>query len=298
MEKFVIGGSVLLGTSIVATAWWLSSTAIEPVVATPAAALPSARAAPAAPVPAPAVPSAPGATLAEQVDALVASRDPRQAFAAYRLLADCATFNQNGDRLIFEPDATPHSDNDGVLPGFRTLSEPEKRHEAALCASMTERMRQSRLDYLERAAQAGIPGAAMAQVNEGPFGDRTALTTRPDDPLVKEWKARVQERLARIADEQADVGVLSYLSAMRTVGSDVFDKDPAQAFRYGVATSLIMQELAGPDNDLARLYRADGGLMQNAAASLTAPERSAQLVEAQRIAGVARARRLQSAPQP
>jgi len=297
MEKFVIGGSVVLGAAVVATAWWLSATEMVPD-SLPVAPPPPARTAPAMPAQAPAVQSANGTTLADQVDALIATHDPHKAFEAYRLLADCATFNQNGDRLIFEPDTTPHRDNDGMLPGFRTLTDPEKRHEAALCATMTERMRQSRLDYLELAAQAGIPGAAMAQVTEGPFGDRTALAMRPDDPLVKEWKARVQQRLEHIAEEQADVGVLSYLSAMRTVGSDVFDKDPAQAFRYGVATSLIMLELAGPDNELARLYRPDGGLMQNAAASLTVTERAAQLIEAQRIANLARARRLQAAPQP
>jgi hypothetical protein len=157
-------------------------------------------------------------------------------------------------------------------------------------------MRQSRIDYLTIAARAGIARAAIAQVSEGPFGDRSALKTRPNDPMVQEWKAQVQDQLARIAEEQADVGVLSYLSAMRMVGSDVFEKDPALAYRYGVAMGLIMEELVGADNEMARLYRPDGGMMQNAASSLTMQERAAQLAEAQRIADTARARRQREKP--
>jgi hypothetical protein len=34
----------------------------------------------------------------------------------------------------------------------------------------------------------------VALVEEGPFGDPSALETRPDDPLVKEWKDKVALR--------------------------------------------------------------------------------------------------------
>ena len=298
MDKIIIGAALVLATlALVAAARWTQPDDVHQA-AMPAPALQPApvRPLPAAPVAAP--PTAPAASLAEQVDALIASRDPQKAYEAYRLLADCASFNRDGDRLIFEPEEAAHQKNDGALPGFRAMLESEKRRDAVLCAPMTERMRQSRIDYLATAAQAGIPGAAIAQVSEGPFGDRSALTTRPNDPLVREWKTRVQEQLARIADEQADVGVLSYLAAMRTVGSDVFDKDPALAYRYGVAMGLIMQELVGPDNELARSYRADGSLMQNAASSLTMQERAAQLTEARRIAETARARRQRDFAKP
>lgn len=281
----VLGAVLLAGIAV-----WHEPTAVPattgPGVPAQAAPVPATRTAPA-----PALPGAPEVTLAEQVDALIATRDPHKAYDAYRLLADCATFNMNGDRLIFEPEQPSHHLADGMLPGFRTLTEAEKRHDATLCAPMTERMRQSRLDYLAQAAQAGVPGAAMSELSEGPFGDRSALTTRPNDPLVLEWKARTQQQLGRMADEQGDVGVLSYLSAMHSVGSDIFDKDPAAAYRYGVATSMIMQEVAGADNELTKLYRPDGGLMQDAASSLTAQERADQLAAARRIADAARARR-------
>jgi hypothetical protein len=291
MVRFIIGIAILLSAlALIGAAIW-EQPDDNFTVAAPAAATRPAPAQTSSPAPATVSPAAPSASLAQQVDALIATRDPQKAYDAYRLLADCVSFNRDGDRLIFEAEEGLHHKNDGALPGFRTMTEPEKRRDAVLCAGMTERMRQSRIDYLAFAAQGGIPVAAIQQASEGPFGDRSALRTRPDDPLVREWKTRVQDQLARIADEQADVGVLSYLSAMRSVGDDVFDKDPALAFRYGVAMALIMQELVGPDNETAKLYRADGSLMQNAASSLTMQERAAQLAEAQRIAATARARR-------
>jgi hypothetical protein len=231
------------------------------------------------------------ASLSQAVDALVATRDPRKVYAAYKLLADCASFNRDGDRLIFDQEDAAHWNNDGTLPGFRSMTDAEKRHDAVFCGTMTERMRQSRIDYLAFAAQNGVPGAAIEQASEGPFGDRSALATRPDDPLVREWKMRVHDQMARAADNEADLAVLSYLSATRMMGNEVFDKDPALAYRYGVAMSLIYRDLNGPDNIMAKQYSPEGSLMQAAGASLTMQERSAQLAEAQRIADIARARR-------
>jgi hypothetical protein len=83
----------------------------------------------------------PPLALAEQIDRLVATRDPANAYAAYRLLADCISFNRDGDRIVFE-------DNRAHRGDIRALSAVEKTRDALLCAGMTERMRQSRLDYL------------------------------------------------------------------------------------------------------------------------------------------------------
>jgi hypothetical protein len=41
--------------------------------------------------------------------------------------------------------------------------------------------------------QGGVPGAASAWIEQGPFGDKSALDQRPDDPLVAEW---VQQAIA------------------------------------------------------------------------------------------------------
>lgn len=285
-------GALLITLAASAAILWFQSDDLEPAPAESAALPVTPRVQAAGPVaPMLATQAVPVASLAQQVDALIATRNPHQAYAAYRLLADCVSFNRDGDRLIFDQDDAKHWNDDGTLPGFRSMTDAEKRHDAVFCGQMTERMRQSRIDYLAFAAQNGVPGAAIAQVSEGPFGDRSALATRPDDPLVREWKARVQEQLARVADTQADLAALNYLSAMRMVGNDVFDKDPALAYRYGVAMSLIYRDLSGPENVMARQYSPDSPLMQAAAANLTLQERGAQLAEAQRIADVARARR-------
>ena len=58
------------------------------------------------------------------------------------------------------------------------------------------------------AADDGVPGAASAWIEEGPYGDRTALTQRPDDPLVVEW---VEQAIARVlaATRHSDTEAIS-----------------------------------------------------------------------------------------
>jgi hypothetical protein len=292
MEKFVIGGSVVLGAAVVATAWWLSATGTVPELAAAAPPLPAAHAPQVTHAPTPATPAAAEDTLAGQVDALVVTRDPQKTYAAFRLLRDCATYNRDGDRLIFDTEESVHR-NDGSLPGFRGLTADEKRHDAVFCARMTERMRQSRLDYLAFAAEAGVPGAVLEQIEQGPFGDRSALSTRPGDPLVREWKARVQSQLFRLAEQDANVDALSYLSAALQIGNEVIDRDPLLAYRYGVAYGMIMSDIQGPDSVTGKLYALDGSMTRETAAQLTPSERNAELLEARRIADLARLHRQQ-----
>jgi len=237
------------------------------------------------PAPARAPVAAPIVPLADQVDRLLATRDPVKAYAAYRLLDNCASFNRDGDRIVFDEDGV------GVaVPVMRALSAAEKTHDAALCAGMTERMRQSRLDYLAIAAQAGVPGAAVAMATEGPFGDRTALETRPADPLVQQWKATVTAQLARAAGE-GDLGVLHYLTGMRLGGDALFAKDAAEAYRYGLALGMIQRDMHGADDVLGMLYRADSVLMRELATDLSEAQRATAVADAGRIAEANRAKR-------
>jgi len=237
-------------------------------------------------------PAAP-APLAEQVDRLVATRDPARAYAAYRLLADCISFNRDGDRIVFDDDSAQRG-------GIRALSAAEKAHDTLLCAGMTERMRQSRLDYLAMAAQAGVPGAAVAMATEGPFGDRTALATRPGDPLVQQWQADVNAQLARAA-EGGDLDALHYLTGMRKNGDVLLTRDAAAAYRYGLALGMIERQVNGPDDVVGKLYRADSALMREMAAELSDAQRAEAVAAAGRIAEAHRARwkaTAREAPQP
>jgi len=129
------------------------------------------------PGPAPRAPPAiappdPGA----RIERLLASADPNDALRAYRLLERC------------------HLAGAG----------------AAACRGVTAVQLRLRLALLETAVQAGVAGAATAWAGQGPFGDKSALTQRPDDPLVVQWM-RDAEALIRDAARRDDVAAIAQL---------------------------------------------------------------------------------------
>jgi hypothetical protein len=264
------------------------SAASTVAAAAPARALAPPLIQPAQPVVLRAEPDAP--SLAGQVERLAAAHDPGKAFEAWRLLSECAAFNSEHDRLIVDPTANLHPEP-GRIPGLRGMTDAEKRAASRLCGGMTERQRQSRLDYLAIAARAGVPGAALAFAREGPFGDPSALNTRPDDPLVKEWKGQAAGLLARAAETGDDVDTLFYIAEASHAGSDVIDRNPLQAFRYGVALGAIYGDLLGADDALAQMYAPDGDRMATLAKELSPAQRAAGLEAARRIVERARERR-------
>ena len=154
---------------------------------------------------------------------------------------------------------------------------------------MSERMRLSRFDYLGIAVKAGLSGALIQTAEEGPFGDRTALATRPDDPLVQEWKANVLTQLSGKA-ESGDLQTLGYLWIHELMGDRLIAKDQALAYRYAVARGLIARELRGADDIEAKMFAPESQEVK-AMVDLTPEQRAAELVAAQRIADKARERR-------
>jgi len=205
-------GALALGVLAAGLAAWTGRSGDAPAPPPPAAAL---HALP-QPLPAtrrsslarPAAASTPAELpLAAQVDRLLASHDPEDAYAAYRLIADCAEFSDKHDRMVFDRREAARAPKDTFMAGYRGMTDDEKRHDAVFCANLTERQRQSRLDALAVAAQAGVSGAAVAFLDAGPFGDPSALKTRPDDPLVQAWKATATAQL-QLAADAGDVGTL------------------------------------------------------------------------------------------
>lgn len=181
--------------------------------------------APAAPMPPPA------ATLAQRLDTLGASADPTDAYRAWWLLNACSAWQRDGrlpqpatrlDAAVAEPIADP----------------------ARFCGALTERMKMARTDYLERAARGGLDEALGPLVEEGPFGDPSALQTRPDDPLVKEWKERVSG-LARGRAEQGSWTGLYLLFTGLLFDNPAIVVSPQDALAYGMALRDIMVELDG-----------------------------------------------------
>jgi hypothetical protein len=236
-------------------------------------------------------------SLTQQVDGLMVTHDPAKAYLAYRLLADCAEFNKEHDRLTFDQ-AVLKKPKPGYLPGFRGLTEREKLDETKLCNGMTERERQIRLDYLAIAAKAGVTAAAVAFAQEGPFGDPTALTTRPSDPLVREWKALAIAQLTSAAEAGGELLAMNYLIGQYGSGSDIAEKNLPLTYRYELAMGLIYRDLVGPGIGLPKLFAEDSEMMIAAAKELSPEERAAQVDAARRIAGIASDKRKRARAKP
>lgn len=221
-----------------------------------------------------------------QVERLLATHDPRDAFAAYELVADCAAFNIEHDAPVFDEEELKHWKGD-TLPGYRGMTALEKERQTRVCGDMTERERESRLAYLAIAAAADVPGAAVAFAREGPFGDPSALQTRPGDPLVQDWKAQAARQLSRAAETDADMQALAYLAAEHFNGSGLTERSPLLAYRYSTAMGMIYADRFGPNHPLARM--GDGS-------DLAPAQRDAELAAARRIADRARELRKHAPP--
>ncbi|MEM8513988.1 hypothetical protein RCH14_003324 [Massilia sp. MP_M2] len=234
----------------------------------------------AASVPASVLAAAANQSLSAHVANLLASHDPHDAYAAYMLVSRCAAFNRQHDLEV--EDSTPGAG--------RGLNADERRTMTRMCGAMTERERLARLDYLATAVKAGVPGAAWMYAAEGPFGDPSALTTRPDDPLVREWKAQAASQLDAAA-ETGDTTALMLWGMQKLGGSALTDRRPEQGYGYLAAVGLIGAELAPPGDTSPQMFAEGRGLLAALATQLTPAQRAAAMTEARRIAAAAKARR-------
>jgi len=294
-QRWLVGTLVVAGIGA-AGLMWNSSTrdtvvavAGAPPPAAPRAAVPvhAVPAALSAAVPASVLAAAASQNLSAHVADLLASHDPHDAYAAYMLVSSCASFNRRHDLEM----------HDNKLGVKRALSAEERRDMTRMCGAMTERERLARLDYLATAVKAGVPGAAWMHAVEGPFGDPSALTTRPDDPLVREWKVTAASQLDAAA-EVGDTTALMLWGLQKLGGSDLTDKRPVQGYGYLVAVGLIESELAQPGDRSPQMFAEGSGLLTALGGQLTQAQRAAALVEARRIAAAAKARRERSDTKP
>ena len=209
--------------------------------------------------------------------------------AAFRLVKDCALFNRDKDRLTFDMAELKDGWKGDSLPGFRGMTEAEKQHDLKLCGGMTEHQRRSGLDYLAIALKANVEGSAVDFAAEGPFGDPTALKTRPNDPLVQEWRAQAIAHLTSAAEERAEFSALSRLWADYANGSDLIEKNTLLAYRYGMATGLIRRDIFGAADPINKDYLPDSPMMIAFARGFSPEEIAAQVAAAERIAANAKA---------
>jgi hypothetical protein len=126
----------------------------------------------------------------ERVERLLQRGTPRDRYQAFAVLAQCAHAVDFDRHLKSLP------------PGVETTRMRERYGDgsariAAACGDLSARQVEQRLELIAAAADDGIPGAASAWIEEGPYGDRSALTQRPDDPLVVEW---AEQAIARVLE--------------------------------------------------------------------------------------------------
>jgi hypothetical protein len=143
----------------------------------------------------------PAASLAAKVERLGRRGTPRDAFAAFGLLARCVHAHEFDTYLKSLPMALGFDAQRSTYgDGRRALREA--------CSDLSMNQLASRIGLVEQAARGGIPGAASAWIEQGPFGDKSALEQRPDDPLVTEW---VQQAIAWVksAAKRDDVAAIA-----------------------------------------------------------------------------------------
>ncbi len=154
--------------------------------------------------------------ISEQIDKLIATGSPDDAMKAYSLVAKCIEVEELGT-LIMTAD--------------------EVKNTTRFCSGLTQRMRMSRIDYVAIAAKARVKGASTAFYREGPFGDPTALDTRPDDPLVVEWKKVAISQLHDASD--VDISSLMTLSMQYRYGKRALPKDLTLSLGYLTALKEV-----------------------------------------------------------
>ncbi|MDN4039286.1 hypothetical protein [Massilia sp. YIM B02443] len=296
-ERWVIG-TLAVGIVAVGSAWILRP--VEPVApavaparavqaAKPDASWPAAAPAQVAQVVAASFLDAAAPPLREQVERLLASSDPQQAYTAYLLVSVCSQFNQKGDVVRYDDD----------LRTNRGLNADERKQISGMCGAMTERERLARLDHLALAVKAGVPGAAWAWAAEGPFGDPSALTTRPDDPLVKEWKAAASAQVIKAA-EAGDTLALLIWGMQSIYGSDLAERQPQLGFGYLLAMDLIAFDRLGPNHPKAKDFENGSALTRflESEAKLTPEQRAAAVETARHIVDKVKAQRRGGASGP
>jgi hypothetical protein len=149
---------------------------------------------------APRPPAREAASLQRRIERL-ALGTPRERYEAFDLLARCA-HAIDFDRYV------------KALPAGTETARLRERYGdgsariAAACGDLSARLIGQRVELAASAADDGVPGAASAWIEEGPFGDTTALTQRPEDPLVVEW---AEQAIARVhaATKRADTDAIS-----------------------------------------------------------------------------------------
>jgi hypothetical protein len=159
----------------------------------------------------------------DQIDRLSRSGKPRDAYAAYQIAIECKE--------------TREAQRRGEAIAAHALEDS--------CGDISQVQIMDIGKNLEKAAAGGVPGALQELLAFGPLdGDASALDTRPTDPLVIEWKHKVQQLFA-LAARHGDLESMAMLSQAYETG--FFDgKDQQLALAYEVAHYDLLVKSTDP----------------------------------------------------
>jgi hypothetical protein len=180
-------------------------------------------------------------SLAAKLKELAASPEPRDAFTAFHILRQCKYARDEERRYQM----TPHAERDPDRATLINAGVVGAKFIEQSCGDLKEADFRDRIALLERAAEAGVPMAALRFGAEGPWGDEQALYTRWDDPLVQEWRIKVI-RLTHLAASKGDVSALSSLQAQYEDGAGLIaEKNSELALQYAVAKHIVHEAQTG-----------------------------------------------------
>jgi hypothetical protein len=109
------------------------------------------------------------------------------------------------------------------------------------CGNITELQIRESSKNLDIAIAAKVPGSAVEFSMMGPIsGDWTALESRPDDPLVLEWKRKVVQFLTEAAG-RGDTDSMWVLSTTYDAGI-IADKNPELAVTYFTEMQEVLKQ--------------------------------------------------------
>jgi len=202
-------------------------------------------------------PNAPRAliqTAGAMITNLSKSNDPNDRFRAYGLAYRCWTLHEMEAR------------ERNTVQAEREAAHPERAQYQGACDGVTDSQLTSRYDNLKIAVAANVRGAAHQYLVEGPFGDHDALTQRPDDPLVVQWK---QETVAALNSSAVSGDRVAITDLMQLYDSGVIvPRDPVRSLTYLLVENQLAAQSGHPHNS-TYVQRAEAALTADQVAQAT-----------------------------
>jgi len=177
---------------------------------------------------------------------LVNSGQPADKLKAYMLAQMCvwATEAQRSAEMTPAAERSPEVRKQLDSGEFKAKA-------AAECGDLSDQQILGRRKYVQEAAEAGVPTAALRLAEEGPFGDLSALVNRPDDPAVLEWRRHTVD-LLKLAAKKGDVDAMGSLSNMYATGGGIIEgRDPVKALEYNTAMWEAVKKATGKESAFA-----------------------------------------------